>query len=675
MALLEVQTLGGPVAVSAVGGTVSFPTRKTAALCAYLAVEARRQHGREELATLLWPDATERQGRANLRKTLSRLRQALPEEARVTLQTTGEIIAFDPAAVMCDLARFQQALETGDLASLEAAASLYRGSFLASLRIESEAFESWTETWRRFCEERVQEALRRLLEHYVTAGRIELAVRTAVRLLAFDPLQEAVHRTLIRLYLHQERYGAALAQYRRCRETLDQELGAEPEVETEALHDQILGDAPRRDEAADAPVPVVEPAAGLARGRATLRQSDLPSIAVLPFSDLSPGSDASHLAVGLTEEVIIALTRFRELQVIAPHSAFAYQATGMPPERAGAELGVRYRLEGGLQLAGERLRVTARLVENDGGRHLWAERFEEDHGDIFALQDEVTRRIVSTLVGRIEGERLREVQGKSPLDWEAQDFWLKGREALRRVDFRSIARARHYFQRAIEKEADFARAYSGLAMTEIRGWSYFNWQPAAKLGASAYRYARKAVQLDADDHQTHCILGFTYLVHRDFEAARRHLDRALELNPNDAQTLAHVCVGLALMGEPERGAEAGELALRLDPYHPDWYVGSLGCARFVAHAYEEAVEILTPAPQALCDSPAYLAAAHAFCGRPQEARPYRELVVRLYRQRQARGQLAESASCLDWLMSINPFRRTSDAEHFVSGLRKADFGG
>lgn len=674
MALLEVQTLGGLVVASPAGGTISFPTRKTAALCAYLAVETRRQHGREELAALLWPEAAEHDARVNLRKTLSRLRQALPEAARATLRTTGETVSLDPAAVLCDLARFQQTFEAGDLTGLEAAAGLYRGPFLASLKIESEAFESWAETWRRFCEERVQEALRRLLEHYVTAGRIDLAVRTAVRLLGFDPLQEAVHRTLIRLYLHQERHGAALAQYQRCRELLDRELGVEPEAETKALHDQIVRELPRRDEVMDTPVPVTEPVAGLAGGRVTLRDGDQPSIAVLPFSDLSPANDAGHLAAGLTEEIITALTRFRELRVIAPHSAFAYHAAGMSPERAGVELGVRYRLEGGLQLAGGRLRVTARLVENAGGRHVWAERFEEDRGDLFALQDEVTRRIVSTLVGRIEGERLREVRGKSPRDWEAQDFWLKGRQALRQVDFRSIARARHYFQRAIEKEPDFARAHAGLAMTEIRGQSYFNWQPASGLGTSAYRHALKAVEIDPADHQTHCILGFTYLVHRDFQAARRHLDRALDLNPNDAQTLAHVCIALALMGDPERGVEAGELALRLDPYHPDWYAGGLGCAQFIARAYEEAVEILTPVPEALCDSPAYLAAAYALCDRPQEGKRYLELVHRLYRQRQARGQLAETVSCLDWLMSINPFRRSSDAEHFITGLRKAGFG-
>ena len=126
MASLEIRTLGGFDAVTPAGGGISFPTRKTTALCAYLAVEAPRRHGREALVALLWPDAAERQGRANLRKTLSRLRQALPEPARAALRSGRETIGFDGAAVTCDLARFREALESGDPPALEAAADLYR---------------------------------------------------------------------------------------------------------------------------------------------------------------------------------------------------------------------------------------------------------------------------------------------------------------------------------------------------------------------------------------------------------------------------------------------------------------------------------------------------------------------------------------------------------------------
>jgi DNA-binding SARP family transcriptional activator/cytochrome c-type biogenesis protein CcmH/NrfG len=669
MPSLKLTTLGGLSAETSAGEQIVFPTRKAAALLAYLAVEGDRRHSREELVALLWPEADETHGRANLRQTLARLRRALPGAVSGSLETGGQSLAFADGVLDCDLTRFGAALAQGEPATLEEAAALYYGPFLAGLSVGSVAFSDWADEHRRRAEEQIQEALRRLLDHYVTAGRIELAVASAQRLLAFDPLQEAVQRSLIGLYTYQERYGAALAQYQRCREVLQRELGVEPDEETEALHQQILQQAPKEGAAEDLPAPAIRPAAAPS---AKAVGSERPSIAVLPFADLSPGGEAAHLAIGLTEEVITALTRFRELQVIATHSAFAYQSAGLPPGRAAALLGVRYRLEGGLQLAGNRLRLTARLIEAESGRHLWAERFERGRGGLFELQDELTRRIVASLVERIEGERLEHLRAKPPADWQAEDFWLKGRAALRRIDFRSVARARHYFRRALELEPDFAPAHAGLAMTEMRRWSYFNWQPRVALSRDAYRHARRAVELDGADHRTQCILGFTYLMRRNFEGARRHLDRALELNPNDAQTLAHLCVAQALLGEPALGIEAGELALRLDPYHPDWYVGSLGSARFIARQYEAAIDALASVPEAFCDTPAYLAAALAYCDRSREAAPWRELVHRQYEQRRARGEFA-GGGCVDWLISVNPFRLDSDSEHFQVGLRKAGF--
>lgn len=670
MQSLRLRTLGGLTAELSTGEAVVFPTRKAAAVLAYLAVERKRRHSREELIALLWPEADEGRGRANLRQTLVRLRRVLPAAVASDLEVREQSLTFQDGALDCDWHRFQEAVELGEPTALEHAVSLYRGPFLADLEVDSDAFSAWAEDRRCLAEEQVQQTLRRLLGHYVAAGRIDLAVGSALRLLAYDPLQESVHRKLIEIYFYQERYGAALAQYRRCREILRRELGAAPDEETEALHALILKHTAAEDLDEETPIhrdrPVVAPPS-------TDRLRDNSSIAVLPFADLSAGGEAGHLAIGLTEEIITALTRFRELKVIASHSAFVYQSAGLAAERASALLGVRYRLEGGVQLARDRLRVTARLIEAESGRHLWAEQFEHRRGDFFELQDEVTRRIVATLVGRIEGERLGCLRGTPPADWKAQDFWLQGRAALHYISFRSVARARRYFHRALELEPNFAPAHAGLAVTEMRRWSYFNWQPSAALSHKAFRHARRAVELDSTDHRSQCILGFTCLLRRDFAAARRHLQKALELNPNDAQTLAHYCVAQALLGEPTLGVEAGELALRLDPYYPDWYAGSLGCARFIAHDYGGAIAELAAVPEALCDTPAYLAAAFAYCGRPQDSVAWRDLVRRQYEQRRARGELGADVGCVDWLLSINPFHHASDREHFLIGLRKAGF--
>jgi DNA-binding SARP family transcriptional activator len=200
MARLTVQTLGGICATAPAGAEIVFPTRKAAALLAYLAVESNRPHVREELVALLWPETEAARGRANLRQTLTRLRRALPEAAGSALKTRKESLAVATEALVCDWDDFQAALDEGDPRGLERAAALYRGPFLAGLVVEAEPFAGWLEDRRRLAEEQVQEALRRLLDHYVAAGRIDLAVASALRLLDFDPLQEAVHRTLMELY-------------------------------------------------------------------------------------------------------------------------------------------------------------------------------------------------------------------------------------------------------------------------------------------------------------------------------------------------------------------------------------------------------------------------------------------------------------------------------------------
>ncbi|MDX1401446.1 MAG: BTAD domain-containing putative transcriptional regulator, partial [Kiloniellales bacterium] len=495
--------------------------------------------------------------------------------------------------------------------------------------------------------------------------------RSAIRLLSFDSLQEPIHRKLMELYLFQERPGAALAQYRRCREILERELKVAPDAKTEALHSQILQQALPKDGDADEKTTTFDWLEAGRMSRPKLESGNQPSIAVLPFADLSPGGTAQHLAIGLTEEIITGLSRFRELRVIASHSAFVYQSTGLPADEAGAHLGVDFRLEGGLQREGDRLEVSARLTENGSGRLLWAERFEQKSDDLLYLQHEVTRRIVATFVGRIEGERLEDLRARSAADRQAQDYWLQGRAALRSVSFRSVVRARNFFRRSIELEPNFAPAHAGLAMTEMHRWSYFNWQPSIAHSPEAYRHARKAVALDDCDHRSHCVLGFTLLLRRNFRAARRHLELALSLNPNDAQTLAHLSLAWALLGEAGRGIEAGELALELDPFHPDWYIAGLGTAQFAARDYEAAIARLSTVPEALCDTPAYLAAALAYGGRAREGAPWCELVHRQYQIRLDRGELTEEAGCIDWLSSINPFRLSEDSEHFRIGLAKA----
>ena len=674
MTLLHLDVLGGFACRSAAGTPLIFPTRKVRALLAYLAVNAARPQRREQLAALLWGDQAEAEARANLRKTLSRLRGALPAAARDCLAAGADQIALRADLVELDALRFERLAADATPETLERAASLYRGPLLDGLDGPGEAFDDWLLTERRRLEEILQQVLHRLLDHYVVTGAIERAIQVALRLLARDPLQEGVHRALIRLYMHQDRVGSALDQYRRCRALLARELGVAPAPETERLRaelSRLLPEAPPDPEEDDLPERgAVLQTAAADRARRRVEPSGRPAIAVLGFA---AAAGDRHLGDGMAEDLATELGRFRELDVIAPATALAYRASTLPPERIGEELGTTYVLCGSLRPAGERLRISVRLVETLSTRQLWAERYDCARGEVFDLQDEVVRRIVGTVVGRIEGARLEAARRQRPSDLAAYDLWLRGWSALKRPDLSALADARGCFQAAVARDPQFARAYVGLAMAYLNEWACFSWNHWFFLRREALDLAHKAVELDERDHRAHCVLGVARLYGRDYEGARRQLLRALELNPNDADVLAHAAAAMALIGEPELAVEAGRSALRLAPHHPEWYTAFAGIALFSARLHDEAIATMAPAPEALCNTPAFIAAAYAHLGALEACPSHRETVYRHHRRQLARGLFPKGTSCVDWLLAMDPFRRPADAEHYAEGLRKAGF--
>jgi DNA-binding SARP family transcriptional activator/TolB-like protein len=676
MALVKLSLLGGFDCRSAKGRALTLPTQKARALLAYLALNAGRRHARDKLADLFWGERGEAQARANLRKALSRLREALPRPARACVELDASGAGVSAGAVEVDLVRFEALAAEGTPESLEQALGLHRGSLLEGLGNCGEAFDDWLRAERRRMDETLRQVLRRLLEHYVGTGAIDRAIQVGLRALAVDPLEEGTHRALMRLYLQQDRVGSALDQYRRCREALASELGVEPSADTEAVRREALaalpGGAPR--EADDLPGrPRTIEAGVVARARLRGQPTGRPSIVVLAFSAADDDERQRRLGEGVAEDVATELGRFPELDVIAPATALAYRHTRVAPERVGRELGTAYVLDGGLRAAGEQVRITVRLLETASGRQLWAERYDCARAEVFDVQDDVVRRIVGTLAGRIERSRLESVRRARPEDWEAYDLWLQGWSALKRPDRAAIRQARALFERAAAKDPTLARAYSGLALTLWTEWACFSWNPWVFMQQEPVDLARKAVELDARDQRAHCILGVAQLYAREYDAARQHLLRALALNPNDADVLAHVSFGMALMGEHDMAVETGRHALRLQPHHPDWYAGLIGIALFAARRHEEAIETMAPAPEAFCSAPAFVAAAHAHLGRARASRPYRETVYRHYRHRLTRGELAEGTSCMGWLLGIDPFKLAADAEHYAEGLRKAGF--
>src|SRR5262245_15161896 len=262
MARLELMLLGGFQARLVPGGPINMPTRKARALLAYLALPAGKPHARDNLATLLWGDVPEAQSRGSLRKALFWLRQAVGD----TVTANAETVELKASAVGIDVGQFERRVADGSVTALAEAADLYQGELLAGLTLHEAPFEEWLGGERERLRELWIKSLVRLLAHQRHAGQTDGAILTAVKLIAADPLQEPVHRTLMQLYMHSGRRGAALRQYQSCVAFLDRELRAQPDEATKALYREILRSRGGVSSTSEEPAPAAQSATTLAPG-------------------------------------------------------------------------------------------------------------------------------------------------------------------------------------------------------------------------------------------------------------------------------------------------------------------------------------------------------------------------------------------------------------------------
>jgi adenylate cyclase len=313
-----------------------------------------------------------------------------------------------------------------------------------------------------------------------------------------------------------------------------------------------------------------------------------PSIAVLPFTNMSGDAEQEYFSDGITEDIITELSRFRNLFVIARNSSFTYKGRAVDVKKVGKELGVAYVLEGSVRRAGNRVRITAQLIDADTGNHVWADRFDRELTDVFAVQDEITLKIVGMLTLGLEEDALTRAQRKPTESLAAYDYWLRGKRLLWTVGKNNL-QARQNFENAARIDPKFSRAYSGLAVTyQMEALDFPLASEATKAYANAYEAAQQALTLDEADYQAHIALAWPLLYRNEYDRMKRHIDRAIDLNPNDADTLANATWLLMIYGEPERAIELGKSAMKLNPRYPDWYASFLAAALFTARRFPEA---------------------------------------------------------------------------------------
>jgi TolB-like protein/class 3 adenylate cyclase/Flp pilus assembly protein TadD len=407
-------------------------------------------------------------------------------------------------------------------------------------------------------------------------------------------------------------------------------------------------------------------------GKRELALPDRPSIAVLPFDNLSSDPAQAMLCDAIAEDIITDLSRFHSLFVIARDSSFLYRNRPAGVRQIGSELGVRYLLEGSLRRAGGKIRVTVQLIETATSHHVWAERYDRNAAELFALQDEVTHAIVGRLVSRLQRADLEIARRKPPDSLQAYEYWLAATMAHELGTPDGHAEAKALYEKALAADPRYARAHAGLAELCYMELLVGAWgQPREPLLEEALQHARKSVELDESDAQPHVILGWVHMMRREFDRAVKHWAIADELNPNDAEVAMSRATAHGFLGEPEKGLEIAELAMRLNPYCPDWYLSDKAVIHFIARQYEPALAIYGSIGELYPHSALWHAAAAAMSGRLEEARGQADAFLAQARQCWAGDPKATPADQVNWLVDSLPFKREEDLAHFRDGLRRA----
>jgi len=389
---------------------------------------------------------------------------------------------------------------------------------------------------------------------------------------------------------------------------------------------------------------------------------DKPSIAVLPFDNMSGDQKQDYLGDGIAEDITTQLSQIHNLFVIARNSSFSYKGKKAKVRQVAEELGVRYVLEGSVQKSGNQVRITAQLVDAITGKHLWAHRYDRELKDFFAIQDEITSEVVEELaVKLVEGEGER-IFGSTP-NLEAWTYFRKSLEQLRRFSREGNLQARKLSKKAIELDPDFSGGYSMLGWTHALTVRFGSSKSPKEDLMRAEELANKLLALNDSDPHAQDMLGYIYLLRRQHDRAIQHGQRAIALAPSMADSHAFLAESLMYAGRSEEAIGEMTKAMRLAPFYPAWYLWTLGQAHYSAGRFEEAIAAYKESHKRIpnhLNFSLWMAVINSAWGREEQARAEAAEVLRLYPK-----------FSLQRYEKILPYKNKAVTQRIIEALRKA----
>jgi DNA-binding SARP family transcriptional activator len=546
-----------------------------------LALDPKHQLHREQIIDAIWPELDEESAAANLHKIIHMARRALEprlksgSDSQFILTRGQQVQLAAPGDLWIDAESFEttsvRALRSGVAAECEAALALYRGDLLSE-----DIYADWCTRRREQLRALYQDLLIRLGNLYEGQGDHKLAIIQFEKMVAAEPSNEEAHRELMRLYVLTGRRSEALRQFRRCSEAVRKELDAELEEATLQLYRKIVSKELR-----------------------ALPQNELPqraeasidTIAVLPFRNDTGDSNMAYLSSGIAESLIKNLSQLPRLRVLAYSTVARYKDRDPDPRKLGRELMVRAVATGRLVRVDNALTIVGELVDTSDGSILWGEQYRPTQTDVLATQEEISREISQKLKLKVSAAESKRLVKRYTADPEAYTLYLKGRFCWNKRTGESLRKAIGYFKDAIEKDAAYALAYSGLADC-YNLLSLYSVMPPKEAMPMAKAAAKKAIEIDESLAEAHTSLALTYLYYDwNWEAAEREFQCAIELNPNYAT--AHHWYHEYLIARGRFDEQMAEIlhAEELDPV--SLIINTdVGWGLYYARQYDQAIEQL-----------------------------------------------------------------------------------